>query len=64
VTSDKDQFVDWEWLGSFHPVEVATYLRHIRFDPAVALKLDGLKGVAVLVKGLDHKDRIPQNRIV
>lgn len=50
VSSDKDQFVDWKWLGSFEPVDQTAYLRHIRFDPPATLKIDGLKGVAILVK--------------
>jgi len=41
--------IDWGWLGSRPTTDGSTYIRRVAFDPPLVLKVDGLKGVAVLI---------------
>lgn len=50
VSRNGSHHIDWEWLKSTTPVNETTYLKHIRFDTPRSLKIDGVRGVAVLLK--------------
>ncbi|MBW2589280.1 MAG: phosphoenolpyruvate synthase PpsA, partial [Deltaproteobacteria bacterium] len=47
--NDKD-FLDWEWLQSLLPESETDYLRHVKLDRPITLKIDGKKSRAVLIK--------------
>jgi DNA-binding NarL/FixJ family response regulator len=45
--------IDWQWLKSLPVIEKTRYLRHIRPNIALTLKIDGRKSQAVLLDGLE-----------
>jgi CheY-like chemotaxis protein len=47
--NDKD-FLDWEWLQSLLPESETDYLRHVKLDRPITLKIDGKKSRAVLIQ--------------
>ncbi|MBW1820393.1 MAG: phosphoenolpyruvate synthase PpsA, partial [Deltaproteobacteria bacterium] len=47
--NDKD-FLDWEWLKSLRPKSETDYLRHVKLDRPITLKIDGKKSRAVLIQ--------------
>ena len=47
--NDKD-FLDWKWLQSLLPESETDYLRHVKLDRPITLKIDGKKSRAVLIQ--------------
>jgi hypothetical protein len=45
--SDKD-FIDWQWLKSLPPARETAFLKHIRLDVPLTIKIDGKGSRAVL----------------
>lgn len=45
---NESSFVNWKLLKSFKPVEEMKYIRHLRFDDALDVKIDGNDGRAAV----------------
>lgn len=45
-----DGFVDWDWLAAAPAVRETAYVRHLRFDRAVVVKMNGKQGEGVIAK--------------
>ncbi len=43
-------FVDWDWLAAQPAVRQTAYVRHLRFDRPVVVKMDGKHGEGVILK--------------
>ncbi|MCJ7554414.1 MAG: histidine kinase, partial [Ignavibacteriaceae bacterium] len=43
-------FIDWDWLLSQPTVEKLGFTRHLRFDSAVSVKIDGHKNMGIILK--------------
>jgi RecA/RadA recombinase len=52
VAKNKTDFIDWEWLMSLPVIEETDFVRHVRFDQELLLKIDGKSSVAVGIKPL------------
>lgn len=48
-TNEKD-FVDWEWLLEQEPIKKMNYIRLVRFDKPVTIKMNGHKNEGVIIK--------------
>lgn len=46
----EESYVDWNWLSSQVPFHQTEYLRHIRLETPVELRIDGRKGRGVVYK--------------
>ena len=49
VTEDSDDFLDWEWLGSLPAVEESGFLRHVRLEKPMILKIDGRRSQCAII---------------
>jgi len=49
VTEDSDDFFDWEWLGSLPAVEETSFLRHVRLEKPMILKIDGKRSQCAII---------------
>ena len=48
--SDSDEdFIDWQWLQSLPPAKETAFLKHIKLDAPLAIKIDGKGSRAVLM---------------
>ena len=47
--SDSNDYFDWEWVESLPVVQEKTYLRHVRIEKPLTLKIDGRKSQGVIV---------------
>jgi CheY-like chemotaxis protein len=45
-----DDFVDWEWLASRPSVRETSYVRHLRFEEPVVIKMNGKRNQGVILK--------------
>ncbi|HEX3475223.1 MAG TPA: hypothetical protein VHT91_09305, partial [Kofleriaceae bacterium] len=43
-------FVDWDWLAAQPAVRETGYVRHLRFDRPVVVKMNGKQGAGVILK--------------
>ncbi len=43
-----DDFIDWKWLQSLPTEKQTTYLRHIKLENPLTIKIDGRKSTAVI----------------
>src|SRR5215468_4470674 len=43
-------FVDWDWLAAQPAVRETGYVRHLRFDQPVVVKMNGKQGAGVILK--------------
>lgn len=50
VSDNGKDFIDWHWLKSMPVERETTYLRHVRLDTPLAIKIDGKKSKAVIGK--------------
>jgi hypothetical protein len=41
--------LDWRWLESLHTVQETTFLKHVRLEKALTLKIDGRKSQCVII---------------
>ena len=51
VSDGGNDFIDWQWLGSGHPISRTQYLIHTRLDSPLTIKVDGRESTAVVVPG-------------
>ncbi|HZJ63016.1 MAG TPA: PEP/pyruvate-binding domain-containing protein, partial [Kofleriaceae bacterium] len=45
-----DGFVDWAWLGSQPAMRETAYVRHLRYDSPVVVKMNGKNGEGIILK--------------
>ena len=45
-----DDFVDWDWLAAQPAVHSGRYVRHLRFDEPLVVKMDGKHRRGVILK--------------
>jgi hypothetical protein len=45
---DGDFRIDWEWLGQQTPLKETNYIRHVRSEQPLAIRVDGRRGVGVI----------------
>jgi CheY-like chemotaxis protein len=45
-----DGFVDWDWLSAMPAVHGTSYVRHLRFDRPVVVKMNGKHGEGIILK--------------
>jgi hypothetical protein len=51
TVSDNDtDFLDWDWLKSLPEENETRYLKHVKFDTNLLIKIDGKKSHAVILK--------------
>jgi len=50
VTEDSDDFFDWEWLQGLHLNQETRFLRHVRLENPLLLKIDGQKSDCVIIE--------------
>ena len=46
-------FIDWKWLQSLPSKEKTTYLKHVKLDHPLTIKIDGKKSRAVILPSLE-----------
>jgi len=49
ITEDSDDFLDWEWLGSLPAVKESGFLRHVRLEKPMVLKIDGRRSQCAII---------------
>ncbi len=47
---DKLGFINWEWLAEQKAVEEANYVRHLRFDNPINVRINGHKNKGIIIK--------------
>jgi CheY-like chemotaxis protein len=47
---DKLGFIDWEWLSQQKAVEETNYIRHLRFDGPINVRINGHKNKGIIIK--------------
>jgi CheY-like chemotaxis protein len=51
VSSDNcDDFVDWKWLSEQTPIKKRAYIRHLKFDNPLIIKMNGHKNEGIIIK--------------
>jgi hypothetical protein len=50
IHGNKNDYVDWTWLEDKEPVEELKYIRHIKLDKTLVVKVDGQSGTGVILK--------------
>jgi hypothetical protein len=50
ITGNGENFIDWQWLKSLPPKVETAFLKHLRLDAPLTIKIDGRKSRAVLIK--------------
>ncbi len=50
IKENDEDFLDWKWLKSLSPESETDYLRHVKLDKPITLKIDGKKSRAVLIQ--------------
>jgi hypothetical protein len=50
VTEGSDDFLDWNWLNRLQVVQESAYIRHVRLDRPMTIKIDGRTSRCVMVK--------------
>ncbi|OQY55372.1 MAG: hypothetical protein B6245_19840 [Desulfobacteraceae bacterium 4572_88] len=48
VTEETDDYFDWEWLSSLPAVQETAFIRHVRLENPMTLKIDGRKAQCVM----------------
>jgi len=49
ISENGTDFIDWQWLQSLPTTEETAYLRHVKLESPVAVKIDGKKSRAVIL---------------
>jgi len=47
---DKNSFIVWDWLNSMQPVSTMSYVKHLRFDQPITVKIKGHQNWGVITK--------------
>jgi hypothetical protein len=50
ITEKSEDFINWDWLKSLPPKTETAFLKHLRLDAPLTIKIDGRKSRAVLMK--------------
>jgi hypothetical protein len=50
ITGKSEDFINWDWLKSLPPKTETAFLKHLRLDTPLTIKIDGRKSRAVLLK--------------
>jgi hypothetical protein len=50
ITGKSEDFINWDWLKSLPPKTETAFLKHLRLDTPLTIKIDGRKSRAVLIK--------------
>ncbi|QTA90454.1 PEP/pyruvate binding domain-containing protein [Desulfonema magnum] len=50
LTEDSQDYFNWKWVCSLPAVRETTFLRHVRLDNAMTLKIDGRKSECVMIR--------------
>jgi hypothetical protein len=45
-----DGFVDWDWLAAEPATRETTYVRHLRYDRPIVVKMNGKDGEGIIYK--------------
>ncbi len=45
-----ESWIDWEWLENQQEVKRTTYIRHIRMDKPLSIRIDGRSGRSIILK--------------
>ena len=48
---DSEDYFDWEWVGSLSVIQEKAFLRHVRTEKPMILKIDGRKSQCVIIEG-------------
>lgn len=56
VNENPDDFVDWDWLNAIEPVESMTYVKRLRFESPLSIKINGLKNKGIILKPEEPQD--------
>lgn len=51
VTEESEDYFDWEWVSSLAAVQETAFLRHVRVERPLILKIDGRKSQCVIIGG-------------
>jgi hypothetical protein len=49
VTEGSEDFLDWQWLGSLSTIKETTFLRHVRLEKPMVLKIDGRSSQCAII---------------
>ncbi len=49
VTEESEDYFDWEWVSSLAAVQETAFLRHVRVERPLILKIDGRKSQCVII---------------
>jgi hypothetical protein len=49
VTEGSEDYFDWEWVGSLAAIKETAFLRHVRVERPLILKIDGRKSQCVII---------------
>ncbi len=52
----KEGFVDWEWLARQRAVKAKNYVRHLRFDHPIVVKINGQQNKGIILKPETGRD--------
>lgn len=50
VTEDSDDFFDWQWAKNLQPNRDTQFLRHVRLENPLLLKIDGRKSDCIIIE--------------
>ncbi|GJQ21769.1 MAG: phosphoenolpyruvate synthase [Bacteroidia bacterium] len=50
TVSGNGDFVDWEWLRACEPAESKRFVRHLRFDQPLVIKMNGHENKGIILK--------------
>ena len=56
VVENRDNFIDWGWLGSLQPATVTPHVTHAHLDRPITIKIDGKTSRAVLLNQALQED--------
>ncbi|MBN1998528.1 histidine kinase [candidate division KSB1 bacterium] len=49
-SSDRNSFIDWEWLLAQKPAETTEFVRHLAFDKPIVIKMSGHESKGIILK--------------
>jgi CheY-like chemotaxis protein len=56
VTEGSEDFIDWSWLASLQAVAETPFVRHVRLERPMVLKIDGRSSRCAMVKPVEGED--------
>jgi hypothetical protein len=49
-SGEKGEFFDWEWVDSLPAVSETEFIRHVKLEKPMTLKIDGRQSRCVIIK--------------